>query len=65
MKKTITELKVPECLEALIMKKMNSKKISSKSTGTKEKNGDNHYTIPNEVCCSAEFPDGCISSDDA
>lgn len=46
-----------------MMKKMNSKKISSKNTKAKEKNDD--YTIPNEASCSAEFPDGCIFSDEA
>ena len=44
---------------------MDSKKNSSKSVGTKEKNSDNYYTISNEAYCSAEFPDGCIFSDEA
>jgi hypothetical protein len=46
-----------------MMKKTNSKKISSKSTGVKEKD-NNYYIIPNEACCSAEFSDGCIFSDE-
>ncbi|ADU26584.1 hypothetical protein [Ethanoligenens harbinense] len=25
---------------------------------------DEDYIIPNEVCCSPEFPQGCISIDD-
>jgi hypothetical protein len=47
------------------MKKMNSKKISSKKAKAEEKNSDNYYTIPNEAYCSAEFPSGCIFSDEA
>lgn len=47
-----------------MMSKMDSKKISSKNAGVKEKNSDN-YIIPNEAYCSAEFPDGCIFSDEA
>ena len=48
-----------------MMKKMDSKKSSSKSAGAKEKNGGSSYTVPNEAYCSAEFPDGCIFSDEA
>lgn len=48
-----------------MMKKMDFKKVSSKNAGAKEKKGDSFYTIPNEAYCSAEFPDGCIFSDEA
>lgn len=44
------------------MKKMNSQKISSKSTGTKEKNGDNYYTIPNEVAVRLNSPMDAFSA---
>lgn len=26
-------------------------------------NSEENYTIPNETCCSAEFPQGCISGE--
>ncbi len=48
------------------MKKVELKntKTRTKVAAEKEPKKDNFYTIPNEACCSAEFPDGCIFSDE-
>ena len=46
------------------MKKLDSKKTNGKIAAEKEQAGNEIYNIPDEASCSAEFPDGCIFSDE-